>query len=83
MKRLVQMGLVYEHDGLAFHVDTIENLRPTLEELWVTYPDGFPMSALRDAVGITRKHAVPLGTVLDKHGLTKRVSDVRVRGAYW
>jgi selenocysteine-specific elongation factor len=83
MKRLVQMGLVYEHDGLAFHVDTIESLRPTLEQLWMTHPDGFPMSALRDAVGITRKHAVPLGNVLDKHGLTKRISDVRVRGARW
>jgi len=38
------------------------------------------MAALRDATGLTRKHAVPLGTVLDKRGLTKRVGDVRVSG---
>jgi selenocysteine-specific elongation factor len=78
MRRLVQMGTVYEHDGIAFHVDVLEDLRDVLTELWRQFPAGFTMAALRDIAGLTRKHAVPLGTVLDKYGLTKRVGDVRL-----
>jgi beta-glucosidase-like glycosyl hydrolase len=78
MRRLVQMGTVYEHDGIAFHVDVLEDLRDVLTELWRQFPAGFTMAALRDITGLTRKHAVPLGTVLDKYGLTKRVGDVRL-----
>ena len=80
MRRLVQHGLVYEHDGIVFHAQVLDGLRDVLAELWREYPEGFTMAALRDATGLTRKHAVPLGTVLDKHGLTKRVGDVRVPG---
>jgi hypothetical protein len=69
---------VYEHDGIAFHVDVLEDLRDVLTELWRQFPAGFTMAALRDITGLTRKHAVPLGTVLDKYGLTKRVGDVRL-----
>ena len=80
MRRLVQHGVVYEHDGIVFHAEILDGLRDVLSELWHEHPDGFAMAALRDATGLTRKHAVPLGTVLDKHGLTKRVGDVRVPG---
>jgi selenocysteine-specific elongation factor len=80
IRRLVQQELVYEHDGIAFHVDVLQQLRGTLSNLWQQHPDGFTMAALRDATGLTRKHAVPLGTVLDKHGLTKRLGDVRMPG---
>lgn len=80
IRRLVQQGVVYEHDGIVFHVDVLDELRDVLSELWRESPNGFTMAALRDATGLTRKHAVPLGTVLDKHGFTKRVGDVRVRG---
>lgn len=80
MRRLVQHGVVYEHDGIVFHSQVLDGLRDVLAELWREYPQGFTMAALRDATGLTRKHAVPLGTVLDKHGLTKRVGDVRVPG---
>lgn len=80
MRRLVQHGMVYEHDGIVFHSAVLDGLRNVLMELWREHPQGFTMAALRDATGLTRKHAVPLGTVLDKHGLTKRVGDVRVPG---
>jgi selenocysteine-specific elongation factor len=80
MRRLVHQQMVYEHDGIAFHVDVLEQLRDVLRILWNDAPDGFTMAALRDATGLTRKFSVPLGTVLDKRGLTKRVGDVRVPG---
>ena len=80
IRRLVQRAVVYEHDDIVFHADVLEDLRDVLTELWQKHPAGFTMAALRDATGLTRKHAVPLGTVLDKRGLTKRVGDVRVSG---
>jgi hypothetical protein len=74
---------LFEHDNIAFHVDTLMSLRPVLEQLWKQHPEGFTMANLRDALGITRKHALPLGNCLDKMGLTKRQGDVRIAGSAW
>jgi hypothetical protein len=41
------------------------------------------MAQLRDALGITRKHALPIATSLDKIGFTKRAGDLRVPGSAW
>ncbi len=38
------------------------------------------MAQLRDAWGVTRKHAVPLCEYLDEIGITKRDGDTRVVG---
>lgn len=83
VRQLVQQGLVFEHDAVAFHRDTLELLRPHLEKLWQISPQGFTVSELRDVLGITRKHAVPLAECIDKFGLTKRQGDVRIRGHRW
>lgn len=83
VRQLVQQGIVYEHDAVAFHRDTLESLRPELEKLWQVTPEGFTVSQLRDALGITRKHAVPLAECVDKYGLTRRSGDVRIRGHRW
>ena len=83
IRQLVQRNVLFEHDNIAFHVDTLNDVRPQLTALWQTHPDGFTMAQLRDALGITRKHAVPLATCLDKVGLTKRNGDVRLPGHAW
>jgi selenocysteine-specific elongation factor len=83
MRQLVQQAIVFEHDSVAFHRDTLESLRPELDKLWRVSPDGFTVSQLRDALGITRKHAVPLAECVDKYGLTRRAGDVRIRGHRW
>jgi hypothetical protein len=83
VRQLVQQGVVFEHDAVAFHRDTLESLRPELEKLWLVSPEGFTVSQLRDALGITRKHAVPLAECVDKYGLTRRAGDVRIRGHRW
>lgn len=83
MRQLVQKGLVFEHDSVAFHVDTLNDQRGSLARLWADHPDGFLVSHLRETLGITRKHAVPLAECLDKVGLTRRVGDVRVPGRRW
>jgi len=83
IRQLVHKKILFEHDNIAFHVETLSSLRPTLEQLWKQHPEGFTMANLRDALGITRKHALPLGNCLDKMGLTKRQGDVRVTGSAW
>ena len=83
IRQLVHKKILFEHDNIAFHVDTLMSLRPVLEQLWKQHPEGFTMANLRDALGITRKHALPLGNCLDKMGLTKRQGDVRIAGSAW
>jgi selenocysteine-specific elongation factor len=43
-------------------------------------PDGFTVAELRDAVGATRKHALPLAAELDARGVTRRRGDLRIGG---
>ena len=83
IRQLVQKKILFEHDNIAFHAETLSSLRPTLEQLWTQHPEGFTMANLRDALSITRKHALPLGNCLDKAGLTKRQGDLRVAGSAW
>ena len=83
IRLLVNKGIIFEHDFIAFHVDVLHSLRPQLGELWTSSPDGFTMSQLREALNITRKHALPLAVCLDKVGFTKRQDDVRIPGPRW
>ena len=83
VRQLVQRGLVFEHDSIAFHVDTLNDLRGQLAVLWQRHPEGFLVSHLRETLGITRKHAVPLAECLDRLGLTRRIGDARVPGHAW
>jgi selenocysteine-specific elongation factor len=46
----------------------------------VAAADGFTVSAFRDAIGATRKHALPLLAELDARGITRRRGDVRIAG---
>jgi selenocysteine-specific elongation factor len=39
--------------------------------------DGTSVSQLREALGTSRKYAVPLAEWMDAHGLTRRVGDLR------
>jgi selenocysteine-specific elongation factor len=76
--RLVRLGVFVEHDGVVFHVDTLTALEPVLDALWASAPEGFTIADLRTALGITRKHAMPLAACLDAIGMTRRVGDVRL-----
>jgi hypothetical protein len=83
MRQLIQDGIVCEHDAIAFHSDSLHALRPHLESLWALSPQGFTVSQLREQLGITRKHAIPLSECLDKMGLTRRMGDCRLPGRTW
>lgn len=81
--RLIRLGAFVEHDGIVFHSDALHALRPHLDGLWRDHVAGFTVSDLRVALGITRKHAVPLAVCLDRIGLTRRIDDRRLPGPRW
>ncbi len=80
-RRLVARGDIVECGGIAFHRSVIEGLVPVVRELLAASPTGFTVAHLRERLGITRKHAVPLAEALDATGVTRRNGDVRVAGA--
>jgi hypothetical protein len=80
IRRAKAAGLILEHDGIAFHIDALTRFSNTLEDLWSRFPDGFKISHVGEATGLTRKVSLPLMVCTDTLGLTKRMGDVRVPG---
>ncbi|HET9602154.1 MAG TPA: selenocysteine-specific translation elongation factor [Acidimicrobiales bacterium] len=80
LRELVRRGLVVERDGVYFAASAIEAASRAAAELLARAPEGFTVAELRDAVGITRKHALPLVNELDVRGVTRRRGDLRVAG---
>lgn len=80
LRQLVQRGLVVERDGVHFAASAIEEAARVAAELLATRPDGFTVAELRDAIGATRKHALPLAAELDARGVTRRRGDLRIAG---
>jgi selenocysteine-specific elongation factor len=75
---LVRRGdLVAVSDELLYRRATLDEMVAITADL----PDGFTVADFRDAVGITRKHAIPLVEWMDRTGVTIRGGDGRrVRG---
>jgi len=80
LRRLERAGLLVERDGLWFHVDALETARSVARRLIDHDGAGFTLAQFRDALGVTRKYAVPLATELDERGITRRRGDVRIEG---
>ena len=80
LRELVRRHLIVERDGLYFHPAAIEQATKIVAELLQGTPDGITMSQLRDALGVSRKYAVPLATELDARGITRRRGDLRIGG---
>jgi selenocysteine-specific elongation factor len=66
-------ALVAVGDDLVYLPRTIAGILAAAGSL----ADGFTVADFRDAVGITRKHAVPLLEWMDRSGVTRRVGDGR------
>jgi selenocysteine-specific elongation factor len=77
---LVRRGDVVEADGIYFATSAVDELASRVSAALERTPDGLTMAALRDVAGTTRKYALALATVLDRHGLTIRRGDVRLAG---
>jgi selenocysteine-specific elongation factor len=65
--------LVRVADDLVYLPEQIDEIRRRLGDL----PDGFTVAEFRDALGMTRRQAVPLLEWLDRTSVTSRQGDVR------
>lgn len=81
IRQLVQRSIFVNCDGIIFHSQAIVMATAAAKDLLEQNPHGFTVSQFRNALDITRKHAVPLIEYLDQHGITRRSDDLRVAGA--
>ena len=80
LRELVRRGLLVEREGLYFHPSAIDTAAHTMAMLLRDQPGGVTMAQLRDALGVTRKFALPLANELDARGITRRRDDLRIAG---
>jgi selenocysteine-specific elongation factor len=80
LRELVRRKLVVERDGLYFHPAAVDLAARAASRLLAADPAGFTVGQFREALGITRKHAVPLAAELDSRGITRRRDAVRIGG---
>ncbi|WP_419921695.1 selenocysteine-specific translation elongation factor [Candidatus Poriferisodalis sp.] len=77
---LVQRGEVVHTDGIWFAASAIESAAQRVAEMLAAQPDGVTVAEIREALGTTRKYALPLVGHLDRTGVTRRRGDVRIAG---
>lgn len=80
VRELIRRKLLVERDGVVFHPDAIDAAALVAAALLARHPDGFTIAELRNALGSTRKHVVPLAGELDARGITRRRGDRRIGG---
>jgi selenocysteine-specific elongation factor len=80
LRELIRRGVVVERDGIAFHIGAIDTAARAMAALLRDQPGGVTMAQFRDALGITRKYALPLANELDARGITRRRDDLRIAG---
>jgi selenocysteine-specific elongation factor len=80
LRQLVSAGLVIERDGNYFSAKALCLATSIVSELLNERQDGVTVSQVRQALGCTRRHALPLLAELDVRGVTHRLGNVRVSG---
>ncbi len=80
LRELVRRGLVVERDGVWFAADAINDAARAAAALLDRNPEGVTVSQLREALGTSRKFAMPLVAELDARGVTRRRGDLRIAG---
>jgi selenocysteine-specific elongation factor len=80
LRELARVGLIVNCDGVWFAGSAIDRAGRVVAGLLAASPEGVTVSEVRDALGTTRKHAVPVLAHLDATGVTRRRGDVRIAG---
>jgi selenocysteine-specific elongation factor len=80
LAELVRRGLVVEKEGVYFAPSAVDAAARRLAELLAENPEGVTVAQVRDALGTTRKHALPLLALFDTTGVTRRRGDMRIGG---
>jgi selenocysteine-specific elongation factor len=80
LRQLVQKGLVIQSEGIFFSASAIDLAATMLAKLFSSKPQGVTVAEIRDALGTTRKFALPLCAHFDRTGITRRREDLRLPG---
>jgi selenocysteine-specific elongation factor len=80
LRELVRRKLIVEQEGLYFVPAAIDAAARVVAQLLAENPDGVTVAQVRDGLGVTRKHALPLAAILDATGVTRRRGDLRIPG---
>lgn len=80
LRELVRRGLVVSHEGVYFSAGALDAAALEVAALLRAKPDGVTVAEVRDALGCSRKHTLPLLSLLDGRGITRRRGDVRIGG---
>ena len=80
LNELVRRGLVVEREGVYFAPSAIDGAARRLALLLAEHPEGVTVAQVRDSLGTTRKHALPLLNHFDATGVTRRRGDLRIGG---
>jgi selenocysteine-specific elongation factor len=80
LRELVRRRLVVERDGHHFAPEAVAAAAVEVARLLGRQPEGVTAGEVRDALGTTRKHVIPLLAMLDALGVTRRRGDLRIAG---
>ena len=80
LRELVRRGLVLESEGSYFAPAAVDGAGVAVAGLLAEHPEGITVAQIRDALGTSRKFLLPLLTLLDGRGITRRRGDLRVGG---
>jgi len=80
LRELARRGLAVEAGEVWFAASAVASAAATVAGLLGDHPDGVTVAEVRDALGTSRKHVLPLLVHLDATGVTRRRGDVRVAG---
>ena len=80
LAELVRRGLVVAREGVYFAPSAIDTAARRVAELLAQNPEGVTVAQVRDGLGTTRKHALPLLAHFDATGVTRRRGDLRIGG---
>ncbi|MCY3663141.1 MAG: selenocysteine-specific translation elongation factor [bacterium] len=80
LREMLRRGLVLSLDGVIFPAAAVDRATEEVTRLLRRETEGFTVAEFRDAVGTTRKFALPLLAALDAVGVTRRRGDLRIAG---
>lgn len=80
LRELVRRGDVVVEDGVYFAPEAITQAASLVAEMLAEKPEGVTVSEIRQRMGNTRKHAMPILARLDGTGVTRRRGNLRIAG---
>ncbi len=69
-----------ESEGTHFAPSALDTAAVAVAGLLAEHPEGVTVAQIRDALGTSRKFLLPLLTLLDGRGITRRRGDLRIGG---